>query len=47
MTTNRRHFLQHVAGASAIAAPSLNFLQGLKAAEDKLKKVSKKIGLHG
>ncbi|MFM7539953.1 MAG: DUF1501 domain-containing protein [Planctomycetota bacterium] len=43
MNTNRRHFLQHVAGASAIAAPGMNFLHGLRAAEDKLKKENKSL----
>lgn len=43
MSSSRRHFMQHVAGASALALPSLNFLQGLKAAEDKLKKESKSL----
>jgi Protein of unknown function (DUF1501) len=40
---NRRHFLKHVAGASALALPSLNFVQGLRAAEDKLKKERKSL----
>jgi hypothetical protein len=40
---NRRHFLQHVATASAMAVPSLQFLQGLKAAESKLKKENKSL----
>lgn len=43
MNANRRHFLQHVAGASAIAAPGMNFLHGLRAAEDKLKKENKSL----
>ena len=43
MSSSRRHFMQHVAGASALALPSLNFLHGLKAAEDKLKKESKSL----
>jgi hypothetical protein len=40
---NRRHFLQHVATASAMAVPGLQFLQGLKAAETKLKKDNKSL----
>ncbi len=40
---NRRHFLSHVAGFSALAVPSLHFLQGLRAAEDKLKKANKSL----
>jgi hypothetical protein len=38
---NRRHFLQHVAGASALALPSLSFLQELRAQAPKLKKNAK------
>ena len=40
---SRRHFLTHVAGASALAVPSLSFLNGLKAAEAKLKKENKSL----
>src|SRR5438270_12669548 len=40
---NRRHFLKHVAGFSALAVPSLQFLHGLRAAEDKLKKENKSL----
>jgi hypothetical protein len=40
---NRRHFLKHVAGASAMAVPSLSFFNGLRAAEDKLKKENKSL----
>jgi uncharacterized protein (DUF1501 family) len=40
---NRRHFLQHVAGASALALPGMQFIQGLRAAEDKLKKEQKSL----
>jgi uncharacterized protein (DUF1501 family) len=40
---NRRHFLKHVAGASALAVPSLNFVQGLRAAEADLKKQGKSL----
>jgi len=39
----RRHFLSHVAGASAMALPGLQFLSGLKAAETKLKKENKSL----
>jgi hypothetical protein len=40
---NRRHFLKHVATASAMAVPGLQFLQGLKAVEAKLKKENKSL----
>jgi hypothetical protein len=40
---NRRHFLQHVAGASALALPGIRFMQGLRAAEDKLKRDNKSL----
>jgi hypothetical protein len=40
---NRRHFLSHVAGASALALPSLSFLQGLYAQAPKLKKDNKSL----
>lgn len=40
---NRRHFLQHVAGASALALPSISFVQNLRAAEDQLKKENKSL----
>ena len=43
MGMTRRHFLTHVAGASALAVPGLNFLSGLKAAEAKLKKENKSL----
>ena len=39
----RRHFMTHVAGASALAVPGLQFLNGLKAAETKLKKENKSL----
>ncbi len=39
----RRHFMTHVAGASALAVPGLQFLNGLKAAEAKLKKENKSL----
>ena len=42
-TTNRRHFLKHLAGLSALAAPGFEFVQQLKAAEPKLKKENKNI----
>jgi hypothetical protein len=40
---NRRHFLQHVAGASALAIPGMQFLHGLRAAEKELKKQNKSL----
>src|SRR5437588_8213834 len=40
---NRRHFLKHAAGYSALAVPSLQFLQGLRAAEEKLRKANKSL----
>jgi hypothetical protein len=40
---NRRHFLSHVAGASALAIPSLNFIQNLRAQAPKLKKENKSL----
>jgi len=40
---NRRHFLSHLAGYSAMAIPGMQFLSGLRAAEDKLKKESKSL----
>jgi hypothetical protein len=40
---SRRHFLKHVAGASALAIPGLQFVQGLRAAEQKLKKENKSL----
>jgi hypothetical protein len=41
MTMNRRHFLSHVAGASALAVPGMAFLQNLRAQAPKLKKENK------
>jgi len=38
---NRRHFMSHVAGASALAVPSMSFLQNLRAQAPKLKKENK------
>jgi hypothetical protein len=40
---NRRHFLQHLAGASALAVPGWHFLQGLRAAAAQLKKENKSL----
>jgi len=40
---NRRHFLSHAAGFSAMAIPSMNFFSGLRAAEEKLKKDNKSL----
>ena len=43
MDMNRRHFMQHVAGASALAGPSIGFIRSLKAAEENLKKQGKSL----
>lgn len=40
---NRRHFLSHVAGAVALAVPSINFVQNLRAVETNLKKANKSL----
>src|SRR5205823_68032 len=40
---NRRHFMQHVAGMSALALPGLSFYNGLRAAETTLKKANKSL----
>ncbi|MFO0928188.1 MAG: DUF1501 domain-containing protein [Gemmataceae bacterium] len=40
---NRRHFLSHVAGASALAVPGMNFINELRAQAPKLKKESKSL----
>ncbi|HEY8506449.1 MAG TPA: DUF1501 domain-containing protein, partial [Gemmataceae bacterium] len=40
---NRRHFLQHAAGLSALAVPSLSFLSALRAQEKTLKKQHKSL----
>jgi hypothetical protein len=40
---NRRHFLQHVATASAMAVPGIQFYQGLAQAAPKLKKDNKSL----
>src|SRR5262245_35987822 len=40
---NRRHFLSHVAGASALALPAMNFLSTVEANAEKLKKENKSL----
>src|SRR5262249_15130115 len=40
---NRRHFLSHVAGASALAIPGMQFLNGLGAQAPELKKKTKSL----
>lgn len=40
---NRRHFLKHVAGATALALPGMSFLQRLRAAQNDLKKANKSL----
>jgi uncharacterized protein (DUF1501 family) len=40
---NRRHFLKHVAGASALALPGMRFLQGIASAQGALKKANKSL----
>jgi hypothetical protein len=40
---NRRHFLSHVAGASALALPGLGFVQSVRAQAAKLKKENKSL----
>src|SRR5439155_2939613 len=40
---DRRHFLKHMAGLSAMALPGFQFVQGLRAAEPKLKKEGKSL----
>jgi hypothetical protein len=40
---NRRHFLKHAAGASAVAVSGGAFLSGLRAAQDTLKKENKSV----
>jgi hypothetical protein len=42
-TTNRRHFLKHLAGLSALALPSLSFVRSLRAAAPTLKKENKSL----
>src|SRR5262249_25093342 len=41
--SNRRHFLKHVAGLSAMAIPGMSFIQSLKAAAPALKKNHKSL----
>src|SRR6516162_6995836 len=40
---DRRHFLKHVAGASALALPGVRFLQGIASAQTALKKANKSL----
>jgi hypothetical protein len=40
---NRRHFLKHLAGLSAMALPGMQFIQALRAAEPQLKKQNKSL----
>ncbi len=40
---NRRHFLKHVAGMSALALPGMHFIQRLRAETPKLKKENKSL----
>jgi hypothetical protein len=40
---NRRHFMKHVAGLSALAIPGMQFMQRLRAAEPTLKKEGKSL----
>jgi hypothetical protein len=40
---NRRHFLKHVAAGAAVSVPSLQFIQGLRAAAPELKKNNKSL----
>jgi hypothetical protein len=40
---NRRHFLKHLAGLSAMALPGMQFMQALRAAEPQLKKQNKSL----
>jgi hypothetical protein len=40
---NRRHFLKHVVGASALALPGVRFLQGIASAQTALKKANKSL----
>jgi hypothetical protein len=40
---NRRHFLKHLAGLSAMALPGMQFIQGLRAAAPALKKDNKSL----
>ncbi len=40
---NRRHFLKHAAGATAVAVPAMNFWNNLHAAKEQLKKEQKSL----
>src|SRR5437660_1237207 len=40
---SRRHFLTHLAGYSALALPTMQFVRGLRGAEEKLKKENKSL----
>ncbi len=41
--TDRRHFMKHVAGASAVAVPGMNFLTNIRASAAELKKKNKSL----
>src|SRR5438093_2708118 len=43
LTPDRRHFLKHVAGLSALALPGTQFVQSLRAAAPELKKKHKSL----
>jgi hypothetical protein len=43
MTMNRRHFLTHVAGASALALPSLSFLKNIEAQAPAMRRAGKSL----
>ncbi|MBX7105736.1 MAG: DUF1501 domain-containing protein [Gemmataceae bacterium] len=43
MSTDRRHFMKHMAGLTALAASGSNFVSGLRAAEKTLKKSHKSL----
>src|SRR6185369_10968499 len=43
MRGDRRHFLKHMVGLSAMAVPGLQFVQALRAAEPQLKKQNKSL----
>ena len=40
---NRRHFLRHLAGLSALALPGMQFVQALRASAPVLKKENKSL----
>jgi hypothetical protein len=42
-TYNRRHFMKHMAGMSLMAVPGMQFLAGLRAASETLKKTNKSL----